>query len=62
MKTAVNEFRKCNTEGSKWKSSGPPQERAKRPSSMGLPELRLILLQFVEELIIYLFLLLFFFL
>lgn len=39
MKTAVNELRKCNAEGNKWKSSGPPQEGAERSSSMRPPEL-----------------------
>lgn len=39
MKTAVNELRKCNMEGNKWKLSGSPQEGAERPSSMRPPEL-----------------------
>lgn len=38
MKTAVNELRKCNTEGNKWKSLGPPEERAEGPSSVRPPE------------------------
>lgn len=37
METAVNELRKCNAEGNKWKTSGPPQDGAEWPSSMRPP-------------------------
>lgn len=37
METAANELRKCNAEGNKWKTSGPPQDGAEWPSSMRPP-------------------------